>query len=575
MWWIRKIGSLSFTVFICLFLMVLLIVSTTFESRMGTEAAQQVFYQRLWFDAALGMLWLNVFCAMVTRFPFKKRHFGFLLTHVGILGLLAGALLTRIGGVEGKMLIFEGETQANFVRGDYELDIRYPDQTQVEWKDISSGTVIDSRDGREISIMQVIKHAVEEAVINEDPAAEKLNHAVEVGFKSALMEADETFWLIEHSGDPQANRMRKGPFLIFLEKGVTRDDTARQPTLYLKDSKGEVLASLKAGGSLPDVFKIPGRDLVLEGIKYYSHAAVVENKLVNNPEDVPLNPAIEFEAVGPEGEREKIIRFAFFPEFGSMHKKEGKTVMELTDVTVDFQAPGLKPEEHAGQYILTFFYWPDQRWTYTAVSKDGLRHEGSVNIGQAIELSGVPAVFYVNRLLQKASVSSQVVDSGNSKRGRFAVELQIHDAEETHLQWLVESQRVGFRTDKGIYSFMLRRDELPLPFSLTLDDFRKIDYPGTRNPSSYESDVTVQAVEENAPLTRTIRMNKPLDYMGYRIFQGSYFMDPARGEASVFLISRDPGVKTIYASSLIIFIGVFYQFFLNKKGKKHECAKQS
>src|SRR3989338_3358102 len=108
MWLIKKIASIRFTVIIIVLLMIILTISTTMESKFGTPLAQRIFYQTRWFDLFLSLLWLNIFFATVLRFPFKKHQFGFLITHLGILGLLLGSLLTRLLGIEGQLFVYEG-----------------------------------------------------------------------------------------------------------------------------------------------------------------------------------------------------------------------------------------------------------------------------------------------------------------------------------------------------------------------------------------------------------------------------------------------------------------------------------
>ena len=51
-----------------------------------------------WFTALAVLLAVNVLAALLVRFPWKRRQTGFVLTHVGLLVLLLGCLLTRRRG---------------------------------------------------------------------------------------------------------------------------------------------------------------------------------------------------------------------------------------------------------------------------------------------------------------------------------------------------------------------------------------------------------------------------------------------------------------------------------------------
>ncbi len=64
--------------------------ATFYEMRHGTPAVQRDIYQTWWFAALLGLLGLNVFSVMVSRYPWTKHHIGFLTAHVGILARARG-----------------------------------------------------------------------------------------------------------------------------------------------------------------------------------------------------------------------------------------------------------------------------------------------------------------------------------------------------------------------------------------------------------------------------------------------------------------------------------------------------
>lgn len=84
--------------------------ATFYEMQHGTPAAQRDIYLTPWFAAILGLLGLNVFAVMVSRYPWTKHHAGFLIAHVGILLLLVGSVVSLYRGLDSNMALFEGET---------------------------------------------------------------------------------------------------------------------------------------------------------------------------------------------------------------------------------------------------------------------------------------------------------------------------------------------------------------------------------------------------------------------------------------------------------------------------------
>ena len=57
---------------------------------------------------------------------------------------------------------------------------------------------------------------------------------------------------------------------------------------------------------------------------------------------------------------------------------------------------------------------------------------------------------------------------------------------------------------------------------------------------------------------RTIRMNHPLRYLGYSLFQSSYV--PGEVETTVLSVRNDPGTPIVYAGFLIVIGGVVTMF---------------
>ncbi|HXK12548.1 MAG TPA: cytochrome c biogenesis protein ResB [Vicinamibacteria bacterium] len=84
--------------------------ATFYEMEHGTPAVQREIYQTPWFALILGLLGLNVFSVMVSRYPWTKHHIGFLVAHVGILLVLTGSVYSLYRGLDSNMALFEGAT---------------------------------------------------------------------------------------------------------------------------------------------------------------------------------------------------------------------------------------------------------------------------------------------------------------------------------------------------------------------------------------------------------------------------------------------------------------------------------
>ena len=103
------LASLPLAVALLAVLVVVLVWATLLESRYGMAAAHFGVYDTDWFLALGTLLAINVFCAMSIRFPWRRRQTGFVVTHAGILFLLAGCLISRMGGIEAQLPVYEGQ----------------------------------------------------------------------------------------------------------------------------------------------------------------------------------------------------------------------------------------------------------------------------------------------------------------------------------------------------------------------------------------------------------------------------------------------------------------------------------
>jgi hypothetical protein len=93
-----------------------LALATFIESAYGTRIARQLVYGTWWFALLLGLLAVNVLCAALKKYPWKRHQTGFLITHLGLIVLVFGGLLSALGGTEGQMMLVDTEDR-NIQRG--------------------------------------------------------------------------------------------------------------------------------------------------------------------------------------------------------------------------------------------------------------------------------------------------------------------------------------------------------------------------------------------------------------------------------------------------------------------------
>lgn len=112
----RFLASLKLAVISLSALAASLAFATWFESNYGTSAVQDYVYQSTWFAILLAFLAINILCAALIRFPWKKRQTGFVITHAGLLILIFGSYWSFKTADEGHVGMLEGEVRRELVR---------------------------------------------------------------------------------------------------------------------------------------------------------------------------------------------------------------------------------------------------------------------------------------------------------------------------------------------------------------------------------------------------------------------------------------------------------------------------
>jgi hypothetical protein len=121
-----RLASVKLTL-VCLGLsMVLVIFGTLAQVNMGTFAAQKAFFNSWWVYAqvaemnlpvfpgglTVGAVWIvNLLAAFATRFQFRKKEAGILISHFGVILLMLGQFSTQMLAHESNMPIEIGQTR--------------------------------------------------------------------------------------------------------------------------------------------------------------------------------------------------------------------------------------------------------------------------------------------------------------------------------------------------------------------------------------------------------------------------------------------------------------------------------
>ena len=123
---VKLLGSLAIAVPLLIIIAAVLAWGTIYEARFGTAAVQRVVYHAWWFQGLLAFLGVNLAVAALERYPWERRHLPFVLAHIGIILILFGGILGGRFGVDGQLVIPEGQEERALQLSGNVLIVRQP-----------------------------------------------------------------------------------------------------------------------------------------------------------------------------------------------------------------------------------------------------------------------------------------------------------------------------------------------------------------------------------------------------------------------------------------------------------------
>ena len=590
---IRVFGSLHLAVTLIASLATLLGITTFLESSHGTEYVVRTIYRSRWFEMILIGIWLNIFSATILRFPFPWKKIGFVLTHIGILTLLIGSLMTRLTGIEGTITLSEGNSSHSLALQGNALRIQSSSDIVAEVPVDAPGKVslhkdLDQEGNLKVEVMEYHPHSELGHQYVENPDSKsKPTPAIHFEVRSSMFQIDK--WLSMRNEDlHRPDRVTVGPAKISLKQISSKEELENYfkepdekkaesiPVARISLDEGKTFHQYNVKEVLGKKFTIPDSEIEITITGFFDNATVSENfKIVEHPSP-GFNPAITFEvmnnfkhpghdAEGHEHHPHTSVRFQVHPEYQGSHKSEFKEPMILLE--------GVEAPQTASGELL-FLAMPDGKFYYRIKSSKG-QESGPVELNKMVKMGWNDAILVVREALKSAEVKrhiNPVTMKPNQKTSLPFVKVRLYNQKDTTEPkiFLYGEQSQLFFAERQ-FNLTFGERSLELPFEVTLKDFRKIDYPNTSRAMSYESDVKVNNLDGIqtgvSSLSTTISMNNVLDYRGWRFFQASFRIE-GDTEYSTFQVAKDPGIETIYLGSIIMVLGISLMFWWKPDGRR-------
>ncbi len=120
---LKFFASLKLAVVIVLAIAGISAWGTIVESKYNAQVAQMIVYHSIYMYVALIALCVSLIAVMADRWPWQKKHTGFILAHIGIIILISGSVITRYFGVDGSVAVGIGESSQAVTLSEVDLTV--------------------------------------------------------------------------------------------------------------------------------------------------------------------------------------------------------------------------------------------------------------------------------------------------------------------------------------------------------------------------------------------------------------------------------------------------------------------
>jgi hypothetical protein len=604
-------ASLKLAVILLAVLIVAAIAGTIYESSFDAKIARAYIYGAPWFNFWLVLLGANLAVSAVSRWPWRKHHVAFLVTHLGIITLLTGSLIGRIWGTEGTITLFKGEPPTNRLLVDeHQLRVRdidgivkgYPAEflhhPPTPQRPRNLGLLAG---GARLSIIDYTPAI--EGRLNPKPLKEGGTPALHFTISTAMMNQHLESWLLDD--DPQHGSFSMVLANIELKRGAAAEasksksmtkseaveleesifafskapeeqigrvakggTTGAKVRLEMKGDQARVTISLGEKESSFAVAENVGRDLEIEGrpftLKiddYWPDFRIADGK-PSSISNQPNNPAV---LVTIRGKGVPVSSSTSNPHGG------GKD-LPTTGGPPTMPAAGEQAPNH-----LTLFIADDGAISYELVSRKTGESNGKLDIGQPLTTGWADWQLKIDKVMPHAEQWMDFAPARSEQTSDLpdGVRVRVEQDGEKFEQWVPAGWQIVVPTSPNETQIVYGWKTVPLPIGFELLDFEVKRNEGSDSPAGFKSTLHVSTANGESA-TGSCWMNNPFSFPGswlrtwtgftYKISQASW--NPENLNQSTVQILRDPGWLFKWIGSLLIVSGVFMMFYLRPYRKQ-------
>lgn len=568
---IHWLGSLQLALILLATIAIACAAATIAESEFSTKIAQVYIYKAPWFIVWLAVLCINLFAVTLTRWPWEKKHAGFIITHYGIITLLIGAMVGLHTGFEGNVTLHKDKGPVRKVTVNRSIiQVESPNDSALYVMPFDAATVRPSEKRPRIfevpqTNLQIIADGFSDNLIKEEKLVPSESGApgVMLRFTSPRMGQNLEMPLVLEGKAPQERDFFGLARVVFQSELPPPKPPGGAETQMVFGKFAPVVQGEEKASGIRIMLGADGRKITIappdSAAVTYLRAEVMKTPIEAGGFLVTVEdywPDFEMVAGSPATKSDQPNNPAALVRIQSAQAAEGDSKPTLV------AAPG----EGGIRYQL-------QRSGATLAAGSAKAGE-SFSTGWAdwqVEVLG----YYPEAAIRTTMLPGPPLPKGETGVPGFRAKLVAPDKKDSETRWVPSGEITSLTDGLNVVRIGYGLELRPMPFAMRLLNFEVPRYEGTETPSNFIA--TVEFKEDGTGFTKTgtARMNHPASFPGtlfanftginYKFSQAEW--NPRDLGETTLQVLYDPGWLLKWFGSLAICVGIAIMFYFKPKSK--------
>jgi hypothetical protein len=571
---VHWLGSLQLALILFATIAVACAIATVAESEFNAKIAQAYIYKAPWFVLWLGVLCINLFAVTLTRWPWEKKHTGFIITHYGIITLLVGAMIGLHTGFEGNVTLHKDKPPVRKITVNRSIiQVESPNDSALYVMPFDASIVHPSeKRPRTFEVPQtdlkIIADGFSENLVKDErlvPSDSGFPGAV-LRFTSARMGQEIEIPLLLENGTAQ-ERDFFGLAAVSIETSLPKSQPAGKAETQMVFGRFAPVTHAEGTASGVKVILSPDGERVTVSGAEGTSATYLRTEAMGKP--IPVPGAMVFIE-------------DYWPDFEMV---DGKPATKSPAPNNPAALVRVQPLGEASERA------DDKPSLVIAPSGDAIAYQlrrgpaayasGTAKPGDKFSTGWADWTVEVGQVFPKAAIVSTMKPGPPLPKGEqgvqgFRARLVSPEKPDAEKRWVASGDITSLTDGLNVVRIGYGLELRPVPFSIRLVDFEVPRYEGTETPSNYIATVEFRDSASGETKPGTAKMNHPASFPGtllanltginYKFSQAEW--NPRDLGETTLQVLYDPGWLLKWVGSLAICVGIAIMFYIKPKSTK-------